>query len=257
LSKIINTANIRHTFYVRITGRDSSIESGPGDTIDIGPATITDVPQILPPAFNPGVNTDVKARQFTPGVAYPGLWQTVGHLSAGVQKVVYHRSVTTPGVAPESASNTPWLYSAAAAAFPTQKLAIYTSYTRGFEEIGLAPINAANRNEPVPAQVTDQVDAGVRYQLLPKLQLVTGVFEIKKPYFNLDESNVYRLVGRTSNRGVEFSLTGDITDRLNIVSGIVLIEPKVQYQSGAILGPTNQVAIGPIPGYMSTYVQYH
>jgi iron complex outermembrane receptor protein len=257
LSKLFNTAHMRHTFYLRVTGRDSSIESGPGDTKDIGPATVTDVPQIPPPAFNPGVNTDVKARQLTPGVAYAGLWPNVGQVTLGVQKVFYQRTVTTPGVPAESDSNTPWLYSAAAAAFPTQKLAVYTSYTRGFEEIGLAPINAANRNEPVPAQVTDQVDAGLRYQLSPKLQLVTGVFEIKKPYFNLDESNVYRLVGRTSNQGVEFSLTGDITDRLNIVSGVVLIDPKVQYQSGAIVGPTTQVAIGPIPSFMSTYVQYH
>ena len=257
LSKLFNTGHVRHTFYVRVTGRDSSIESGPGDTRDIGPATVTDVPQIPEPAFNPGLNTDVKARQLTPGVAYAGLWPNVGQLTLGVQKVFYHRTVTTPGVPPASDSNTPWLYSAGAAAFPTEKLAVYTSYTRGFEEIGLAPINAANRNEPVPAQVTNQLDAGIRYQLLPKLQLVTGVFEIKKPYFNLDEFNVYRLVGRTSNRGVEFSLAGDITDRLNIVSGIVLIDPRVQYQSGAIIGPANQVAIGPIPGFMSTYVQYH
>lgn len=257
LAKIINTTHLRHTFYLRVTGRDSSIESGPGDTKDIGPATITDVPQIPAPAFNPGVNTDVKAQQFTPGVAYGTLWPSVGQLTLGAQKVFYHRTVTTPGVAPESDSDTPWLYSAAAAAFPTHKLVFYSSYTRGFEEIGLAPINAANRNEPVPAQVTNQVDAGVRYQLLPKLQLVTGVFEINKPYFNLDRFNVYRLVGSTSNRGEEFSLTGDITDRLNIVSGIVVIDPNVRYQSGAIIGPTNQVAIGPIPSFMSTNVQYH
>jgi iron complex outermembrane receptor protein len=257
LSKLIDLGRTRHTFYLRVTGRDSSIESGPGDTKDIGPATITDVPQIPEPAFNPGLNTDVKARQLTPGAAYTGLWPNVGQITLGVQKVIYHRTVTTAGVPPASDSNTPWLYSAAAAAFPTQKLAFYSSYTRGFEEIGLAPINALNRNQPVPAQVTNQIDAGLRYQLLPRLQLVTGVFQINKPYFDLDRLNVYRLVGHTSNRGVEFSLTGDITDRLNIVSGVVLIRPTVQYQQGAIYGPADQVAIGPIPSYMSTYVQYH
>jgi iron complex outermembrane recepter protein len=40
LAKLFNTAHIRHTFYLRMTGRDSSIESGPGDTKDIGPATL-------------------------------------------------------------------------------------------------------------------------------------------------------------------------------------------------------------------------
>ena len=40
---------------------------------------------------------------------------------------------------------------------------------------------------------------------------MTGVFQINKPYFDLDRFNIYRLVGHTSNRSVEFSLTGDIT----------------------------------------------
>jgi len=257
LAKLIETGAIRHTFYLRMTARDSSIESGPGDTRDIGPATITNVPQISPPRFHPGLNTDVLARQATPGIAYEGLWPDVGQLSLGLQKVIYHRTVTAPDMSPVSDGDTPWLYNAAAAAFPSQKLALYASFTRGFEEIGLAPINADNRNQPVPAQVTKQVDAGLRYQLLPKLQLVAGVFAIKKPYFDLDRSNVFRLVGRTTNRGAEFSLTGDVTDRLTIVSGIVLIHPQVQYHRGVVAGPTNVVAIGPLPGFMSTNIQYH
>jgi iron complex outermembrane receptor protein len=181
----------------------------------------------------------------------------LAQLTLGVQKVYYHRTILAPNTPRESDQSTPWLYNAALAASLTHRLLFYTSYTRGFEEIGIAPLNAVNRFEPVPAQQDRQVDAGLRYQLLPKLQLVTGVFEIDKPYANLDPQNVFRLVGNTRNRGVEFSLTGDITSRLNIVSGIVLIHPTVDYQSGIYPGPTNVIAIGPIPGYMSTYIQYH
>src|SRR6185312_7992275 len=114
-------------------------------------------------------------------------------------------------------------------------------------------VNAVKLYEPVPAQMMNQWDGGLRYQLLSKLQLVAGVFEIDKRYFNLDQAKVFRLVGSTRNRGVEFSVTGDITDRLNVVSGIVLINSTVQYQRGAVSGPANAVAVGPIPGYMSTY----
>ncbi len=196
-------------------------------------------------------------RQLTPGLAYAGLWPQVGQLTLGIQKVYYHRTVEAPGTPSASDSSSPLLYNAAATVFLTQRLVVYSSYTRGFEEIGIAPLNAVNRYMPVPAQQTWQVDGGLRYQLLPKLQLVAGVFQIDKPYFNLDLQNVFRLVGSTSNRGAEFSLTGDITERLNVVLGVVLIDPTVQYQSGAVLGPTNVVAIGPIPGYMSAYFQYH
>ena len=257
LSRLLSTTHVRNSFTLRLTGRDSNIESADGDTIDLGPGMSTAVPQVPMPVFNPGPKTDVRAVQFVPGFAYQALWQNVGQLSTGVQKVFYHRSVEAPGILPSSDRNTPWLYNAAAAAFLPHGLVAYASYTRGFEEIGTAPLNAVNRNEPVPAQLTLQVDGGLKYQLLPRLALVAGVFEIKKPYFNLDLSNVFRHVGSTSNRGAEFSLTGDLTSRLNVVAGFVWIDPRVQYQSGTVAGPINAVAIGPVPGTLSVYFQYH
>ncbi len=257
LAKHLSTASTRSVVTFRLTGRDSSIESAAGDTIDYGNALVTAVPQILAmPSFAPGPLIDVQARQFMPGLGYQGVWQNVGQLSTGVQKVLYQRTVRAPGLPSVSDSNDPWLYNAAATAFLTRALAVYGSYTRGFEEIGTAPINAANRNEPVPAQLTRQIDAGLRYQLRARLQLVAGVFDIEKPYFDLDRSNVFRHVGSISNRGLEFSLTGDLTDQLNLVSGIVLLQPRVEYQSGAVSGPLKAVAIGPLPGYLNLYAQY-
>lgn len=257
LARTFATGALRHTLYARITGRDSSIESGGVQTPLLGAASTQALPDVPRPVFQFPPNTDVKVRQLTPGVAYAGRWPEVGQLTLGLQQVYYHRTVEAPGTASASDSSSPLLYNAAAAAFLTQRLVLYSSYTRGFEEIGIAPLNAVNRYMPVPAQQTWQVDGGLRYQLLPKLQLVAGVFQIDKPYFNLDLDNVFRLVGNTSNRGAEFSVTGDITERLNVVLGLVLIDPRVQYQSGTVAGPTNVVAIGPIPGYMSAYLQYH
>jgi iron complex outermembrane recepter protein len=85
---------------------------------------------------------------------------------------------------------------------------------------------------------------------------VAGVFEIDKPYFNLDLHDLFRHIGSTSNRGAEFSLTGAITPRLNVVSGFVRVEPRVHYETGAVIGPSSAVAIGPVPGYLSSYFQY-
>lgn len=257
LSKHFDTRAIHHTLYARLTGRDSSIESGGAQTGPLGAATTTYLPPLARPELAVGEASDVLARQLTPGLAYAASWPNLAQLTLGVQKVYYHRTILAPNTPRESDQSTPWLYNAAVTVSLAHRLLFYTSYTRGFEEIGIAPLNAANRFEPVPAQQDRQVDAGLRYQLLPKLQLVAGVFEIDKPYANLDPQNVFRLVGNTRNRGVEFSLTGDITSRLNIVSGIVLIDPTVDYQSGVYPGPSNVVAIGPIPGYMSTYIQYH
>lgn len=256
LAKRFGDELLHQTVYLRLTGRDSSVESGGDSVIDIGPGTTTYSPPAQP-SFDFTPTTDVQSKQWTPGVAYRGLWQNVAQLTLGVQKVFYQRAVQEPQRPTIDYSTSPWLFSAAASGNLTPKLLAYSSYTRGFENIGNAPVNAANANEPVPSQLTRQVDAGVRYQIDPKLQLVAGVFEIDKPYFNLDAANVFRLLGTTRNRGAEFSLTGDLASRLNIVSGIVLIEPKVQYAAGAMRGPSSVVAIGPTPGYMSTYLQYH
>ncbi len=257
LSKLFRTGELLNTVYLRLTGRDSSIESAPGDTIDLGQASITQVPLGHELQFNPGPNTDVRVHQLTPGLAYKGVWPQHAEVTLGLQKVDYHRSVLTPDTPTASDRSSPWLYSAAATISLTPKLLSYGSFTQGFEEIGTAPFNAVNRNEPVPAQQTRQVDAGIRYQLAPKLQLVAGAFEIEKPYFNLDLDNVFREVGSTSNRGLELSVAGDLTDHLNIVSGLVLIEPKVHYQPGAVIGPTNAVAVGPVPGVITAAIQYH
>lgn len=256
LAKLFGNDVLRNTLYLRLTARDSSIESGGDSVVDIGPASTTSVPYARP-SFAFSSTTDVQSRQWTPGLAYRGVWRDLAQLTLGVQKVFYQRAVEEPQHPSIYYSTSPWLFSAAASGDISPKLLAYGSYTRGFENIGNAPVNASNANEPVPSELTWQIDTGVRYQIDPKLQFVAGVFEIEKPYFNLDQSNLFRLLGTTSNRGAEFSLTGDLSSRLNVVSGIVLIQPKVQYAPEARPGPSNVVAIGPIPGYMSTYFQYH
>jgi iron complex outermembrane receptor protein len=257
LSKLLHTGPVLNTFYLRMTGRDSSIEAAPGDTIDLGKASLTQVPLGHELQFDLGPITDVKVHQWTPGLAYKGVWPQHAELTMGLQKVGYQRNVMAPGVATVSDHSSPWLYSAAATVSLTPKLLAYGSFTQGFEEIGTAPFNALNRNEPVPAQQTRQVDVGVRYQLAPKLQLVAGAFEIEKPYFNIDLGNVFRELGSTSNRGIELSVAGDLTEHLNVVSGLVLIEPTVHYRPGTVAGPTNAIAVGPVPGTITTAIEYH
>jgi iron complex outermembrane receptor protein len=204
--------------------------------------------------LDPGPTTRIEAQQLTPGIGYEGVWRDVGQLSVGVQRAYYDRTVYAPGAAPISGKSKPWLYYLAGAVHASSRLAVYASFTRGFEEIGNAPFNAANRDEVVPAQLTEQIDAGVRYQLTPRLTLVGGVFQIEKPYFDLDENNVYRRVGDTSNRGVELSLAGALTDRLTVVAGVIAIDPKVSYDTGE--GSEERTAVGPAPGLIRANLQY-
>ena len=254
LSRQFLTEAVSNTVYASFKGRDRSNESGGAATVQVGPATTTWVPQISIPAFATSRTALVEATQYTPGLAYEGIWRGVGQLSLGVQKSFYDRTITAPDGTAVSGTSEPWLYNVGAAAYLGSKVVVYGSFTRGFEEIGTAPLNAANRDEAVPAQLTEQIDAGIKYQWTPRLMLVAGVFEIEKPYFDLDEANVYRQIGTTSNRGVELSLAGELTQRLTVVAGVTVIDPTVTFATAE--GSRERDAIGPIPGLVRANFQY-
>ena len=194
-------------------------------------------------------------KQVTPGVSYVGQWANVGEFSFGLQKSFYHRDFGKLGANPAATKSQPWLYNGTLAYYITPKLAIYGGYTRGLEEFGTAPDNAVNGAAPLPAQLTKQIDGGVRYTIIPGLNFMAGVFEVSKPYFDRDPANVYTVVGDLRHRGLEFSLTGKPYTGVTVVIGAVFLKARV---SGL---PVDQGLIGPIapgsaPRLMRFNVQY-
>ena len=245
----------RHTVYFNTRARDRDNTFGGGDRQNFGRITIGAFPDLQEPQFQTTTPTASTTRQITGGVAYEGIWQNVGQLSTALQKTSYERTLFRPASAPIKGEQSPWLYNAAAAAYLSSKFAVYASYTRGIEELGTAPGNAVNRDEAVPAELTRQIDAGLRYQLNPDLQFVAGVFQIDKPYYALDPVNVFRRLGDIRHRGVELSLAGSVTESLTVVAGAVFLRPRITDTSVA-QGAARLTAIGPIPRLVRVNVQY-
>ena len=147
-------------------------------------------------------------KQQTFGTAYELQWTDVGEMSVGLQKTSYSKSVDTPtAVLPESRSN-PWLKYATATVNATERLAFYASYTEGLEESPVAPNNALNRNVAAPALQTEQYDAGLRWAAFANMKLIAGIFNVEKPYFDLDAAGFFTELGTVEHRGVEVSLAG-------------------------------------------------
>lgn len=174
-----------------------------------------------------GARTHDRVSQTTVGLAYEGRWRNLGEANLGVQRADYSKTIVVPGVGPTTTSDKPWLLNASAAVYLNSVLATYAGFTRGLEESGLAPNSAANRNEALPAIRTRQVDAGLRWTVHPKLKLVAGVFDVRKPYFNTDEANAYVVLGQVRHRGAEFSLSGALAENVSLVAGAVLMQPRV------------------------------
>jgi len=255
LSKIIYEGPRRHTLHGSFRGRFKTRTFGGSTTIPLGPGVIG-VPDFeTKPSWTLGAQSAARVRQGTGGLAYEGLWPRVGEISLGVQKTFYRRASETPNTPVVVSKDTPWLFNGTVAAYLSEDFAVYGSWTRGLEESGEAPQTAINRGESVPATRTEQIDAGFRYAIAPGLRLVGGVFEVKKPFFNVNTNNFFLQVGDVRHRGAELSITGQVLPGLTVVAGTVLLKARTEGQN-VTAGLIGAVPLGRFPHIMRLNLQY-
>lgn len=216
-----------HTVHASYRGRDRKQRYSGSDLIDFGPAQIGELFEPPEPDFDFTEQTRDAVKQSTYGIAYEGRWRGVGELSFAVSRTNYQKRFELPGAPVVETEANPFVYNISVAGEFGPRLVLYAGYARGLEESGIAPDQAVNRNQPLPAILTRQLDGGARYRLTEDLNLSAGLFELRKPYFALDANDRFGPLGETRNRGIEFSIAGAITPRLNLVGGAVLLQPRV------------------------------
>jgi iron complex outermembrane recepter protein len=227
LSRAIVAGDWSHAVHASLRGRQRESLYGGGASLNLGATRVEDRVDLAEPAFALGGRTRDEVEQWTGGLAYDLRWRGHGSLSAGLQRADYRKTVLRPDGVRAVTHDPAWLYNAAASWTLSPRLALYGSVTRGLEESGVAPDSAANRTQALPAIITDQWDAGVRWVLPRNLRLVAGGFQVRKPYFAADDANVFREMGSVRHRGVEVSLTGSPVEGLSVVAGAVLMRPRV------------------------------
>jgi len=227
LEKIVAEGPWIHKLIFSLRGRNWNGLYGNAVTVDVGPQAINQVINSPKPNVQFGPLTHDHVDESRIGFAYQAAWENRLQISLGAQKVRYHKRTLVPGAAPTSLDATPWLLTGSATGNLTDTVAIFGGYTQGLEESGIAPSNAANSNQALPATSTHQKDGGIRWKVLPEVSLVVSAFDLKKLYFNLDSSNVFRELGELENKGLEISLSGHLMEGLNVVTGGVLSEPRV------------------------------
>ena len=203
-------------------GRDTQSNYGGADAVDVGTAFIGQGAQVLAPWFRYSARTEDHTELWSTGLAYRAQWDARADLALGLQRESYDKQVTPPDAPVARLTDNPMRAYASVAATLTSRWTAYASYTQGLEDSGVAPNGAENRGAVLPATRTWQADAGIRWLLTPKLKLIAGVFEISKPYFNLDTNNVDRELGLQQARGIEFSLSGELINHLNVTAGALL-----------------------------------
>ena len=217
-------------------GRDTISNYGGADVLNAGPAYIGQGVQVPEPDFEYSARTENHTKLHSIGLAYRVGWDARANIAIGVQKESYEAAVTSPTDPMARLSVTPLRGYGSAAFALTGKLSAYAGYTQGLEDSGVAPNTAENRGAILPSSRTWQVDTGLRYLLTPKLKVIAGVFEINKPYFNIDSHNVDRDLGVQRARGFEFSLSGEVLPRLNVTAGALLGQVLIEGPNLAALG---------------------
>jgi iron complex outermembrane receptor protein len=216
-----------HVVHLSVRKRDARREFGGSDIVSFGIGEVGEKITDPMPDFEFSELTKQRVRQTTFGIAYDGRWRDVGEISFSLSRADFDKRTRIPDADTAIAKSRPWLYNATAALILSKGVSIYAGYARGLEESGVAPASAANRNEPLDTIITTQKDAGIKVDLTKDLKAIVGVFDLSRPYFGFDSENVFRHVGSIRSRGAEFSISGKVTPRINLILGGVLLRPKV------------------------------
>lgn len=211
--------------------RDRLTETGGSDLVNItdvnGPAMFGEIDTIAKPDFEFTEPNSGRVRQSSWMLGYIGHLDDRFHINVGIQKARYRASARdgNTGIADRSRAN-PWLYNATAMVDLTRDISVYAATQRGLEDSGVAPENANNRGEQLPATKTTQYEGGIRWNF-GKSHLVVAAFQISKPYFTFAPTGNFVELGERRHRGIEASLAGHFGKRLDLLAGAVAMNPEV------------------------------
>jgi len=119
------------------------------------------------------------------------------------------------------------LFSASGLWNPTSRLHIFASYVAGLEETGIAPDAAINRGAVMPPVEARQYEVGARFDVTSRLGFILAGFDIRKPIYGLRSDSVYAPVGTVRHRGIEASLTGQLTKTTTVVLGANIVQARI------------------------------
>jgi iron complex outermembrane recepter protein len=221
LTDTFTSGDWRHQLIFMARGRDTTALYGGGDAVDLGTASIDTIVQVPDPAFIYSARALDHSELWSVGAAYHLDWRSRGEFEAGLQAENYHETVTSPGTPESAVGANPFRGYANAAFALAPQWTLYAGYTQGLENSGVAPNSAENSGAVLPASKTWQADSGLRYAVTPKFKIIAGLFELQKPYFNLDSSDIDRQLGAQEAKGAEFSLAGELLPNLHINVGIL------------------------------------
>ncbi|MFA6116837.1 MAG: TonB-dependent siderophore receptor [Sphingomonas sp.] len=117
---------------------------------------------------------------------------------------------------------------------PISSVSVYGTYIEGLESTPGAPLTSNNPNVQLGPSQSTQYEGGVKWEPKRGLLFQAAYFNIQRDSAVVNGANFYVKDGRQTFKGVELSLTGNLTQDLSIYASALFLDAK--YTSGA---PTN------------------
>lgn len=157
-------------------------------------------------------------------------------LLAGLRRSDYRsRSTTAAGVTTRFDLKK-WTPSVGLIAKPAKHIRIYGTYLQGLEEGGTAPLNNANGGEVLAPAVSQQYEIGAKAEFLRGLVAQFALFQIDRPFAFTDPAdNRFKLAGRSRYRGLEGSLTGEISRQWSLYATGQYLHAEVRRSDNTLL----------------------
>ncbi|MBS0219840.1 MAG: TonB-dependent siderophore receptor [Proteobacteria bacterium] len=108
---------------------------------------------------------------------------------------------------------------------PWRNVSLYGNYIQGLSKGDVAPSTATNAGEALAPYVAKQYEVGIKVDF-GRIAATVAAFQIEKPFGQL-VGNVFTAGGQQRNRGLEFSVFGEITPELRVLAGTTLLDASL------------------------------
>jgi len=145
---------------------------------------------------------------------------TVGVRQQGVKSNNYN---TTTGAVTSAYDQTAYTPMVGVVVKPWSNVSLYANYIEGLSKGDLAPNTASNQGEVLAPYLSKQKEAGVKVDF-GMLATTISLFEITKPSGQTGADNIFRADQEQRNRGVEFTVFGEVQPGIRVLGGVTLID---------------------------------
>ncbi|HEY3695325.1 TonB-dependent siderophore receptor [Phenylobacterium sp.] len=142
----------------------------------------------------------------------------------GVRKSDYTEDNRTTGVTTFHA--TPTSVSYGVVVKPRSWASLYATYIEGLESTPIAPAAAVNAGAQLPATESTQKEYGLKIEPRRGLLFQAAYFDIDRASTFINPANVYVQDGRAHYKGLELSLTGEVTPELSLYATAQILDAK-------------------------------